>query len=355
MKGPLVSVLMPCYNAEKHLEEAMTSILEQTYSNLEIIAINDCSTDKTGELLNRLALSDSRIKVFNNDTNLRLIETLNRGVTLCNGEYIARMDADDIALPLRIEKEVKFLEENKDHDIVSSLFLAFPTDKPSKQDLHHNPLKHEDLKAYMLFKSGICHPASMIRKRVFTELGLKFEKEFLHVEDYALWSKAIYQTKIANIGEPLLLYRVHQNQVSSLHEELQLENKKKVYQIHCQKLGLAFDENSLDIYASVAESVPSQSSITYLEKCEDFMHQLITKNQNNNFCDMIFLQNMLSIHWLRLCANSQLGFKVMKKLKSSPFFNKSLYSKRDMLILYTKCFFKIAYKKSFLYKIIFRC
>lgn len=354
MNQPLVSVLIPCYNAEDHVEQALNSILEQTYSNLEIIAINDCSTDRTSAILHSMAKKDSRIRVVDNEENLKLIKTLNKGVALCSGVYIARMDADDIALPERIEKEVRFLEKNLDHDIVSSLFLAFHTDNPSKKTLHHNPLNYEDLRAYMLFKSGICHPAVMIRKRVFTELGLQFEMEYLHVEDYALWSKAIYKTKIANIGEPLLLYRVHKQQVSSLNEKLQLENKKKVFKIHCEHLNLPSSEEHLDIYASVAEAVPSISSIEYLKKCEDFMLHLIAINKKQTFCNMQYLEGMLAIHWLRLCANSQLGFKVIKTLKESALYKKERYSKRDVLILYTKCLFKIEYKKSILYKILFR-
>lgn len=355
MSTPLVSILMPCYNAEKHLEEAMTSILAQTYKHIEVIAINDCSSDRTSEILHRMALDDSRIKVYDNPENLKLIRTLNKGVSLCKGEYIARMDADDIALPQRIQKEVSFLEEHRDYDIVSSLFLAFNDNSPNKKTLHHNPLMYEELQAYLLFKSGICHPAVMIRKRVFTELGLTFELNYLHVEDYALWSKALYLTKLANIGEPLLLYRVHPSQVSSVNEQLQIENKKRVFSIHCEHLGLPNDANSLNVYASVAQCVPFEQTEEYLRKCESFMEDLIARNKSNPFCDALYLERLLAIHWLRLCANSQLGFKVLSVLKGSTLYNRDVYSSRDLVILYTKCLFRIGYKKSILYKIFFRC
>lgn len=350
MDKPLVSVLIPCYNADKHVEQAIRSIMTQTYQNLEIIAINDCSTDKTREILIHLAETDNRIKVVDNEKNLRLIATLNKGIDLCRGEYIARMDADDISFPDRIEKEVCFLENNKDIDIVSSLFYAFSSDNPKKKSLHYNPTYPEELQAYMLFKSGVCHPASMMRKRIFTELGLRFESEYLHVEDYALWSKAIYKTKIANIPEPLLLYRVHENQVSSLNEQLQTENKKLVFKIHCLHLGLPQDEEFLDIYSSVAECVPQIPSFEYLSKCEKFMLDLVKRSKDRSFCDAAFLERMLSIHWLRLCANSQLGFKVFPKLKRSNLYIKSNYRKQDIFILYFKCLFKIKYKKSPIYK-----
>jgi len=354
MSKPLVSVLIPCYNVEKYVEESIDSILNQTYTQLEIIAINDCSTDRTGEKLRSLAEKDHRISIVDNSENLKLIKTLNKGIKLCNGEYIARMDADDIALPTRIEKEVDFLEKNKDHDIVSTLFYAFRSENPKRRDLHHSPLTDGELKAFILFKSGICHPAVMIRKRIFSELDLSFEQEYLHVEDYALWSKAIYKTKLANIGEPLLLYRIHQHQVSSLYEDIQIENKKKVFKIHCRHLGLPQDESFIDVYASVAECVPLYSSIEYLDKCEAFMLKLININKEKQFCNMPFLKQMLSVHWLRLCANSRLGLKVIKRMKQSPFYKNENYTTRDLAIFYTKCTFKLKYKKSLIYKLVFR-
>lgn len=352
--NPLVSVLLPCYNAERFVEETMDSLLNQTYTNFEIVAINDCSTDSTLQILNRLAEKDSRIKVFNNEKNLKLIKTLNHGIDLCKGEYIARMDADDIALPERLEKEVRFLNENKDYDIVSTQFATFRTGS-SKTSLHTNPTKYEELQAYVLFKSGICHPASMIRKRLFTELGLRFEEEYLHVEDYALWSKALYVTKMGNIGgEPLLLYRVHSSQVSSLYEDLQRENKKKVFRIHCKHLDIDDSDESLDIYASIAEVMPSQSSFEYLDKCEKFILDLIEKNRKDKFGDQVFLEDMMAIHWMRLCANSGIGLSVLKRCFSSPLYKKNMYKYRDYFILYAKCLFKIKNKKSLIYKIVFR-
>lgn len=354
MNTPLVSVLIPCYNVEKYVVEAVNSILSQTYDNIEIIAINDYSTDKTGLLLDELAKQDPRIRVINNEENLKLIKTLNKGISLCNGEYIARMDADDISLPRRIEKEVDFLEKNKDHDIVSTLFYAFPSENPNKKSFHQSPLKDSELRAFILFKSGICHPAVMIRKRVFIDLGLRFEPEYLHVEDYALWSEAIYKTKIANIGEPLLLYRVHPHQVSSLHEDLQRENKKKVFKIHAKQLGLPLDDDFIDIYASVAEAVPKEPSLTYLDKCEQLLLTLIKRNKETPFCDKDYLKKLASIHWLRLCANSRLGLKVVERLKQSPLYIKENYTARDFAIFYTKCTFKLKYKKSLIYKLVFR-
>lgn len=353
MSKPLVSVLIPCYNVEDYVVESVTSIIDQTYSDLEIIVINDCSSDNTLDRLQELANRDSRIKIYSNETNLKLIKTLNKGIELCNGTYIARMDADDISFPTRIEKQVSFLEQNLDYDVVSTMFYTFRTGR-SKYNLYKNPKTYDELQAYLLFRSGICHPAVMIRKTLFSELGLRFEEKYLHVEDYALWSKALYCTKLANIDEPLLYYRVHEHQVSTLNEKKQIDNKKEVFKIHCEKLGLSSDAKDLDVYASVAECVPSEFTLDYLERCEEFINTLLINNRSQQFCSPEYLERILSLHWIRICANSQLGLKALNKCFNSSLYNKKYYSKRDILILYIKCIFKMKYKGSFLYKLVFR-
>lgn len=349
----IVSVLIPCFNAEKYVEDAVRSIMTQTYQNLEIVLIDDCSTDTTPQILEKLKNEDNRIKIYRNEENLKLIKTLNKGITLCSGEYIARMDSDDISLPTRIEEQVKFLNENSDYSIVSTMFYTFK-ELSGKKNLYINPVHNEELRAFLLFKSGICHPASMIRKTLFTELNLEFEAEYLHVEDYALWSKAMYKTKLANLDKPLLYYRVHESQISTIHEDKQLKNKRKVFVIHSKELGMSIDEHSLDIYASVADAVPLVKGMSFLNECSEFMKFLIEKNNSLNFCDNKYLVRMLSLHWMRLCANSQLGFKVLNTFYTSEMYNKEYYTTRDYVILYIKCLFRLEYKGSFLYKLFFR-
>jgi glycosyltransferase involved in cell wall biosynthesis len=352
--NPRISVLMPCYNAEKYLPEALSSILNQTYTDFEVVAIDDCSTDSTAAILLRFAAADKRVKIYRNEQNLKLIKTLNKGVGLCLGKYIARMDADDIALPERLEKEVGFLDAHADYGVVSVQFSTFHGEE-KKLYPYSNPTEYEELQAYMLFKSGICHPASMIRKTVFTELGLKFEEQYLHVEDYAFWSKALYKTKLGNIGgEPLLWYRVHSSQVSSLFEETQRQNKREVFKIHCRQLHLDESDEGLEIYASVAEANPLYASFDFLDKCEHFMLNLIKINNQRPFCSAVFLKNMLALHWIRLCANSRLGLKAMNRCRKSPLYNRDCYKNRDLLLLFFKCLFRIKYKKSWIYNVVFK-
>lgn len=163
---PLVSVTIPCYNAEKYVESAVCSIMNQTYKNLEIIITDDCSTDKTFEILQRLAKEDSRIKLYKNETNLKIVKTLNNMIFQANGKYIARMDADDVSLPERIEKQVLFLEQNSDFSFCGT--NAYHIDENGKTiDKSVLPETFEDNKFFLKFYSTFYHPTVMIRSDVY--------------------------------------------------------------------------------------------------------------------------------------------------------------------------------------------
>lgn len=213
---PLVSVLMPCYNAERFLEVAVNSITGQTYKNLEIICINDGSKDKTGEILERLALKDDRIKVVHNSINLKLIGTLNKGIDLAQGELIARMDADDISRPGRIGEQVKIFNKNPDIDVVSCAVEVINNNgKNLGRITDFDCTSHLACQFVSLFSPPVNHPAAMVRANVLKEFKYKEDPALVHVEDYDLWSRLILNNKkFYNIQEPLFLYRLNTQGVS---------------------------------------------------------------------------------------------------------------------------------------------
>ena len=124
MNSPLVSVIIPCYNAENYVEEAVRSIMTQTYKNLEIIVTDDCSTDNTLKVLRNLAVEDSRIKIIENKENLKIVKSLNNMINIAQGKYIARMDADDISFPERIEKQLAFMDANPEYGLCGTNALC---------------------------------------------------------------------------------------------------------------------------------------------------------------------------------------------------------------------------------------
>ncbi len=210
---PLVSIILPCYNAEKYIEEALNSIITQSYTNLEIIVINDCSSDNTRELLSTFE-KDPRVIIIDNEVNLKLPNTLNKAIKVAKGEYIARMDADDIALPDRIEKQVAFLLDNPSIDIVGTNTQYIDSNGNDLPIDTRKPLEHSKIVGKLPWKSTLNHPTIVAKKSFFSDLG--GFKNISYGEDYELWIRGwLAGKKFANLPEKLLRYRMHDKQMTA--------------------------------------------------------------------------------------------------------------------------------------------
>jgi len=225
MKCPLVSVVMPVYNGDRYLREAIESILNQTFTDFEFIIINDGSTDKTEEII--LSYDDKRISYVKNESNLKISETLNKGIALAQGEYIARMDADDISYPDRFEKQVLFMEENVDIGVCGTWLRTLG----DLNEVWQVPVSHKEISTQMLFNSCLMHPTVFIRKSLLLN-GYLYDDDFTCVEDYELWVRLSDKTLFHNIPEVLLDYRISNN---SSHRTEYKNNQKKMADIVREK------------------------------------------------------------------------------------------------------------------------
>ena len=204
---PTISVILPVYNGEKYLAEAIESVLGQNFKNFELIVINDGSKDSSLSIVKRYMSQDSRIKLISRE-NRGLIASLNEGISSAKGSFIARMDADDICLPTRFEEQLEFMENNN-LDLCGSWVQVFNEHKDIT--VRKYPKSHEDIIITSMFHCSFAHPATMIRRKVFE--SLKYEDE--PAEDYALWCKIILNDfKTGNISKVLLKYREHDQQIT---------------------------------------------------------------------------------------------------------------------------------------------
>ena len=222
---PKVSVLMPAYNSEKYIAEAIESILNQTFSDFEFIIINDGSTDKTAEIVDGYAQADKRIKFINNKKNQGLIAVLNQGLDLCRGEYIARMDSDDIAINDRLEKQVAYLDANPHVGAVGGWHEKFGTNVITTLRKYPQNAKILDM---LILGTPLSHPATTIRASVLRDNNIRYNPDFCHAEDYELWSQIIKVAPIHNLPEKLLKYRWHNTNVSVLSQKTQRDNAERV-------------------------------------------------------------------------------------------------------------------------------
>ncbi|MFD2168206.1 glycosyltransferase [Thalassotalea euphylliae] len=226
--APLVSVILPVYNAEDYIHEAITSILNQTYSNIELIIINDGSTDNSNTIIQSL-LADNRIKYLSRE-NKGLIATLNELIAKSTGIFIARMDADDVALPTRIEKQVSHLQTNPDVGVVGTgyRYIDAQGNIEGKRNIFTNSA---DILSSFCFGNPIAHPSVMINKRLLGD-AFVYQPENKTIEDFALWLKLSKQSKIENINEVLLNYRVLENSISGKNLDFQIANAAKCVSEH---------------------------------------------------------------------------------------------------------------------------
>lgn len=214
-----ISVIMSVYNGEEYLAEAIDSVLGQSFKNFELIVINDCSTDKTGELLEHYASLDSRVKVHTNEVNLRLPSSLNKAISLAEGKYIARMDADDICLPDRFEKQYAFMESHSDVALSSCRFMTLKNGVVSSGGCG-GKTDNESIKALLLVTNPILHPGIIAKAEVIRELG--YDKTFTCTEDMEIWSRFVMADyKIEIQPEYLMVYRLHDKQITETTRERQ--------------------------------------------------------------------------------------------------------------------------------------
>ena len=210
-QSPEVSVILPAHNAENYITDAINSILKQTFINFELIIINDGSTDGTQIIIDKFKNSDKRIRAYSRE-NRGLVATLNEGIDLATGKWIARMDADDIALPSRLEKQLIWIEKTQ-ADICGSWIKLFGSGKKRTATY---PITDQGIKTNFLFGTSFAHPTVMIRTDVIKML--RYRHTWEKCEDYDLWVRAAkYGWKMANIPEVLLYYRIHKNQITLKH------------------------------------------------------------------------------------------------------------------------------------------
>lgn len=212
MSAPAISVLMSVYNGEAYLAEAIESILAQSFADFEFIIVNDGSTDGSGDIIRRY--TDTRIRLLE-QPNSGLIVALNRGVAEAQGKYIARMDADDIALPGRLALQYAHLEAHPEIGVLGGSISIMDAEGNRTRDSAY-PQGHAEMAAFIVKGSPLAHPAVMMRTDLVKKLG-GYRAAYRHAEDYDLWLRVFEHSRIDNLPDIVLRYRQHANNVSFKH------------------------------------------------------------------------------------------------------------------------------------------
>ena len=215
-----VIILLPAYNAALYLRDSLDSIMRQAFKDFDVLLIDDGSMDDTSKIAIEYSNIDRRIKYYKNEKNIGLIKTLNKGLSLAKGEYIVRMDADDIMFDDRLYKQVKYMDSNPECFVCGGQMEYIGGLTGMAPIL---PQKYEDLLYLSLINCPLYHPTTIIRNSAIKQFGLKYNDSYKHAEDYKFWSDIIFShpNSIANIKDVVLFYRISNNQITAKYSDEQ--------------------------------------------------------------------------------------------------------------------------------------
>jgi glycosyltransferase involved in cell wall biosynthesis len=288
---PLVTVVIPCYNAAAYLREAIDSILRQSYTAFELHLINDGSADDTEKII--MSYKDPRITYTANPSNLGLIRTLNNALQSCNTRYFLRMDADDIAHSERIGKQVRFMESNPHITVCGSQVHYFG----SVDSTSALPLDHEHIRATLLFHNCFAHPGVIIRTEDLTSRNMFYSLEHLHAEDYELWTRIAKVSKLANLPEVLLEYRLEGQNITVQNWKGRKERMAKIHSVLLSELEIEPDQQTLDSHFAFSVSGEGDFKIRDLHlHCQ----KLLRANSKHRIYDDASLRAVMDSIWRRI-------------------------------------------------------
>lgn len=272
----LISVLMPTYNVEKYIEKAVRSIIEQNYSNFELIIVDDCSTDETYNILKKLAIEDNRIKLYRNEKKLKICKTLNKAFFYSSGKYILRMDGDDISEPNRITVLKDYLDNNNKIMIVGSQLISIDnTDKEIGRKRY--PLMSKTIRKCNKFISSVPH-FWMARRSVYEEL--KGYRDIPYAEDYDFLLRGeLHDFNYANVPEYLYRCRIRIGNTSSANGLIQRKTSDFVRKQHKKEIKIGHE--SLDQKEYKRYIVSSDKQKLRHIKSANYLNNAITVDRHN--------------------------------------------------------------------------
>lgn len=332
--APSVSVVMPVYNAERHVAGAIDSIIAQTFGDFEFVIVNDGSTDGTATVLSAYSRRDERLRVVTRE-NRGLPASLNEAISMARGKWIARMDADDVALPDRLAKQLAWLEHTG-ADVCGgwARLIGIHTLRT-----YRYPAEDDAIKLQLCFQTPFAHPTVVMRAALAKQF--RYSEAARHAEDYDLWARlAVADARMTNLQERVMLYRVHPAQASQVHNSRQVSSRETAQRLYVGRmvgrLG-AFDvmrkfatpldaptEDDAKVLMDIILSIPWASSraklhcyataLRYVRPSSPLIYVLHERMRRQLFLDLrnssvtLFVQSML-----RLSSDSP-AYNFLKRL-----------------------------------------
>ncbi len=303
-----LSVLMSVYNGSKYLQEAIESILNQTYTDFRFIIIDDASTDDTHDILFKYARLDPRIIIITNEQNLGLATSLNYGLNYCDSVYVARFDADDIAKPDRLQKQLNYMIAHPYIDILGGALQCVDANGIQTEIVTY-PLSHEEIvKKLTGYGGAIAHPSVCMRVATIKSVN-GYRTKFRSAQDYDLWLRLVHVAKFANLADVIVVYKKHEMAISHKKAEQQAINHilaLQAYESRQNNMSDFIDKSPLTLDTVLENLTPCTYSLSLL------LHMIVSgkiKVDNNDFLNIW----KLNANNLRLIGNSEDIVYLVKK------------------------------------------
>jgi glycosyltransferase involved in cell wall biosynthesis len=294
-KQPLVSVLMPVYNAAAFITASLNSILTQDYTQLEVIIVDDGSTDQSIDIVQ--SFFDQRIVIIRNPENIGLAASLNKAIRISTGIFLARMDADDIAHPSRISRQVNFMLNNADVDVLGSSMQYFG----ESRFLNHFPETHDACKSYLMLNVCFGHPAVMFRRHVF-DSSENFYNPHLrqYSEEYDLWCRLVDKYRFHNLQEVLLYYRTYPPALKSDAENKRIKNSSEIRRNYLTSYLGNINKDDWDTHC-MAAFLTGLNSIPDIRKIDMWFRRVLELNIQTRSFNQMILKEQLAERFFEVC------------------------------------------------------
>jgi glycosyltransferase involved in cell wall biosynthesis len=298
----LVSVVIPCHNAGPYIRQAVSSILSQSFTDFELIIVDDASTDESLEVVRQF--SDSRIRLFENDVRSGISRTRNRGLEEARGQYIAVLDADDISHPERLEKQVLFLDRNPEFGMVGSRVRLMNHQSERLSEKWRLGAHPDAIPSILLFKNYFCHSAVMMRRDAIPPEG--YDPALSIGEDHDLWIKITRKRKALNLPLYLTSYRIHGGSVVQRNPGLMTESEKEIF---CRAfLPLGFTPDARDLELLLALKYPAKNKgIFILDEVGELLCRILAANESTRCLNQRELRKIVFLRWLRFLVRTHSG------------------------------------------------
>ncbi|MGI6387384.1 MAG: glycosyltransferase family 2 protein [Desulfomonilia bacterium] len=340
---PLITVLMSVYNGESFLAEAIDSILSQTFTDLEFLIIDDGSTDSSPSILVNYAQKDCRIRIIRNPTNIGLTKSLNEGLDLAQGQYIARMDADEVSLPDRLEKQFLFMQNRPEIGVCGTNYFA-------NGATIKLPCDHEEIACGLIWNNTLAHPTTIFRRSVVIKNNLRYDERYCYAQDYAFWFRCAKNTRLANLPEPLLVRREHANQISTSSSNEQALAARRIREHIVRELGVAPTKSELKLHDKISSEL-YECGKPYVKSASTWLSKL--RQANNSaavFPEPAFSEHLCN-RWFSICKQaSALGIWTLLAFYQNDLSRNHLLALHDRRDLIFRCLARKGYWRTLLHR-----